>query len=251
MAHHSPTRDPATGTVEFAGDLYAADAWAWVCEARDRSHLDKVRRADKNGVMRTLYVKKAKAATAKAPPKPAAPAPTPAKTPAPKADPPADHAATISADLGDPARLTPGRLKSLPADLAKLSVPQLEALNVTHQAGGDAKAHLIAKLTAHAKAKAPPPPPKPPAPPLAGKAKEAADHLSTLVDGFAGGGTPKAAVDAGLARLAGLGRSDLMGVARHLHADAGLKPDASRPAIVRHLAARVNRVWKTADNVRH
>jgi hypothetical protein len=46
-----------TRYTSHAGEWYETLALEWVTEARDRSHLVKEKRRDKNGVMRTVYVK--------------------------------------------------------------------------------------------------------------------------------------------------------------------------------------------------
>ena len=90
-----------------------------------------------------------------------------------------------------------------------------------------------------------------PAPADLAPAKEAADHINQMMGEFAGGGTPKAAVDAGLAKLDGLDQGQLYHAAKLMDVDAGLTPNSPRAKIAGQIHDMVRRVWKTSDNVNH
>lgn len=92
-----------------------------------------------------------------------------------------------------------------------------------------------------------PAPPKPPAP----SAPAAADHINGMMTRMAGGGFPKADLDAGLAVLDSLDGPQLLHAAKLLEIDAGLTPKTPRAKIAKQIKDVVNRVWKTSDNVNH
>lgn len=78
-----------------------------------------------------------------------------------------------------------------------------------------------------------------------------ASGLQTLLDSFYGGGVPKAKVDAGLALLKPLGKSELLHVAKLLDADTRLSARSSKPVVTKAIQSLVMLVWKTSDNVNH
>ena len=105
-----------------------------------------------------------------------------------------------------------------------------------------------------------PPAPKPaapkapkaaPAPPGPEAAKEAAAHIDGMLTRMAGGGFPKAALDAGLAKLDALDQAQLLHAAKLLEIDAGLTAKTPRAKVLKQIGDMVARVWKTSDNVTH
>ena len=87
--------------------------------------------------------------------------------------------------------------------------------------------------------------------PLLQAAKLVADGLHALLGSFSGGGVSKPTVDAELAKLQPLSKSQALHVAKQLDSDAGLTDKSSKAQIVKALQTMVLRVWKTSDNVNH
>lgn len=77
-----------------------------------------------------------------------------------------------------------------------------------------------------------------------------AQELQSLIATFNGDAT-KTSVEAGIASLKPLTKSQLLLVAKHLNADAGLTESSGKPKSMKALEGRLWRLWKTSQNIRH
>jgi IgA-specific serine endopeptidase len=82
-------------------------------------------------------------------------------------------------------------------------------------------------------------------------ARQAANVLQKLIQGFPGGGTSKEQVDVALEVLKPLNKEQLMIVAKVVEADAGLGEKATKAKIAKQIDTAIQRRWKTSHNVLH